>query len=117
MVGLHVVKNKALLEHIQSCLNGIYSSEEFVKRIKPRDCFYTVSAGESGIGRVAGPFWLDSVASNTDGLLCYKTTPSSLGEFVNDLFYGAKACFTSKEEANSYREKLLLFSNGLYGTI
>lgn len=116
MVGLHAIKNQELLKHIQSWFDGIYSSEEFLERIKLGDHFYTVSAGEFGIDNIDGPFWLDAITPSTSGL-CYKTVPSSISEFVADLFYGAKACFISKEEAASYRERLVAYSKSLYGTI
>src|SRR3989338_4183065 len=61
-VGIKTITNKQLLDEIQSKnRHGIYSVDDFKKKIKPGNKFFTVSAGESGINDIEGPFTLERI--------------------------------------------------------
>ena len=99
---------------------GIFSTEEFVEKMKEGVKFFVVDASEVYYV-VKGPFefisFLESVKISGKLSRCFKAkvVPNesrttfdsySSGAFVNDLFWGGKACFLVEENAKSYGSDL-----------
>ncbi len=114
MVVLAVSTDSTVVKEIKERFpDGIYSVEDFVKKIKPGMVFFSVQGGpEAGVGGV-----ISDTLANVEvyegwrecfkGKMCYQVKHDSKLDLVANLLWGASACFLDQHRAEEYRKALV----------
>lgn len=116
MEGFKVIKDQELLSKIQAHYPlGIFSAQDFLRRIEVGDEIFEVTASETGQVWVEeypslflGMHEYEGPVAECKGMKQYhfKRRITETRGFVEDLFRGCKACFFFKEDALHYAKQI-----------
>jgi len=120
-LGMRIIINHELLKSIKKThSSGIYSADMFLSRVKIGETYFTINEGEGGIGPIFGPYKLINVDLKMYESECLDENMPRLYKeskgFIKDLFWGAKACFKDRKEAERYRLSLMSNEGKIFGS-